>query len=113
MPIYVIRCTECGETAEVFRNISEMNNLPEHCGKVMRRVICAPMVVADIQPYRSMATGEMITSRSQHSRHLRQHGLVEVGNEPVTQKKTPWLEQKKQKDDLRREVAARLDSIPN
>jgi len=38
-------------------------------------------VVPDIQPYRSMATGEMITSRSQHRAHLRQHGLIEIGNE--------------------------------
>lgn len=113
MPIYVIRCPECGETDEVFRSISQMDDLPKHCGKPMRRVICPPMVVADIQPYRSMVTGEMITSRSHHARHLRQHGVVEVGNEPMTQKKTPWIEQKKQKDELRREIAARLDSIPN
>lgn len=38
-------------------------------------------VVPDIQPYRSMQTGEMITSRSHHRAHLRQHGLVEIGNE--------------------------------
>ncbi len=41
----------------------------------------APMVMPDIQPYKSMQTGEMITSRSKHREHLRQHGLVEIGNE--------------------------------
>lgn len=41
----------------------------------------APMVMGDIQPYKSMVTGEMITSRSVHREHLRQHKLVEVGNE--------------------------------
>jgi hypothetical protein len=40
-----------------------------------------PYVVGDIQPYRSMQTGEMITSRSHHRAHLKQHGLVEIGNE--------------------------------
>lgn len=35
----------------------------------------------DIQPYRSMITGEMITGRAQHREHLRQHGCQEVGNE--------------------------------
>lgn len=41
----------------------------------------APMVIGDIQPYQSMATGEMIMGRRQHREHLRQHRLVEVGNE--------------------------------
>ena len=41
----------------------------------------APMVIPDIQPYQSMATGEIITSRSQHRDHLRQHKLIEIGNE--------------------------------
>lgn len=41
----------------------------------------APYVVPDIQPYQSMATGEMITSRSHHRAHLKQHGLIEIGNE--------------------------------
>lgn len=40
-----------------------------------------PFVVGDIQPYRSMATGEMIESRSHHRAHLKQHGLIEIGNE--------------------------------
>lgn len=52
----------------------------------------APMVIPDIQPYKSMATGEMITSRSRHREHLRQHGLVEVGNE------TKYISQHKQKE---------------
>lgn len=38
-------------------------------------------VRGDIQPYRSMVTGEMIESRSQHRAHLKQHGKVEIGNE--------------------------------
>ena len=38
-------------------------------------------VMPDIQPYRSMVTGEEITSRSRHREHLKQHRLVEVGNE--------------------------------
>ena len=40
-----------------------------------------PMVVPDIKPYKSMITGEMITSRSQHREHLRKHGCQEVGND--------------------------------
>ena len=52
----------------------------------------APMVMGDIQPYQSMATGEMITSRSRHREHLKQHGLVEVGNE------TKYISQQKKQE---------------
>lgn len=38
-------------------------------------------VVADIAPYKSMVTGEMITSRSQHREHLLKHNCFEIGNE--------------------------------
>jgi hypothetical protein len=40
----------------------------------------APMIISDIEPYRSIRTGEMITGRAQHREHLRQYGLEEVGN---------------------------------
>ena len=40
-----------------------------------------PYIQGDIQPYQSMATGEVISSRSHHRAHLRQHGLIEIGNE--------------------------------
>lgn len=40
-----------------------------------------PYVIGDIEPYRSVATGEFITSRSHHRDMLRAHGLQEVGNE--------------------------------
>lgn len=39
------------------------------------------MIMPDIQPYRSMVNGEMITSRSHHKNLLKQHGLIEIGNE--------------------------------
>lgn len=41
----------------------------------------APTVIGDIKPYRSMATGEWITSRSQHREHLKATGCIEVGND--------------------------------
>ena len=86
MPIYRIRCVECGRGDEVFRKVADYNDLPECCGKVMGRVILAPMVAGDIQPYRSMIDGRIINSRSEHRAHLRDHGCVEVGNEKITPK---------------------------
>lgn len=44
------------------------------------------VVIADIQPYKSMITGEMITSRSKHRDHLVRHNCTEIGNEKVTTK---------------------------
>lgn len=49
----------------------------------------APMVMPDIQPYKSMITGEMIQSRSAHRDHLRQHGCIEIGNETKHMKSKP------------------------
>lgn len=44
-------------------------------------------IIGDINPYQSQKTGEMIGGRRQHREHLREHGLVEVGNERITPKK--------------------------
>ena len=53
---------------------------------VPRREVSAPMVMPDIAGYQSMATGEWISSRSRHREHLKQHRLVEIGNERVENK---------------------------
>jgi phenylalanyl-tRNA synthetase beta subunit len=37
--------------------------------------------VPDIVPYKSMIDGKMVTSRSEHRRHLKAHGCEEVGND--------------------------------
>lgn len=57
-------------------------------------------VMGDIQPYKSMIDGSMITGRRQHREHLRQHGCIEVGNEKLTPKApTP-----PRRDDVRRDL---------
>jgi hypothetical protein len=38
-------------------------------------------VMPDIVPYKSMIDGRMVTSRSEHRRHLKANGCEEVGNE--------------------------------
>jgi len=38
-------------------------------------------VMPDIQPYKSMVDGSVISSRSTHREHLRMHNCIEVGNE--------------------------------
>lgn len=46
-------------------------------------------VMPDIQPYKSMIDGTLITSRSQHRSHLKQHGCIEVGNDSSVRNPKP------------------------
>ena len=42
-----------------------------------------PYIIGDIKPYQAVGpdAGKWITSRSQHRQYLRDHNLIEVGNE--------------------------------
>jgi hypothetical protein len=61
-------------------------------------------VMPDIVPYKSMITGETITSRSRHREHLRSHNCIEVGNERITPPKPVWTATA----GLREELIARI-----
>lgn len=67
-----------------------------------RSSLPCPYISSDIQPYKSMITGEMITSRSEHRAHLKKHDCIEVGNE------VPKIEDKHTKSRKRR-AAIRKD----
>lgn len=41
----------------------------------------APMVMKDVEPYRSVIDGSVIGGRRQHREHLKANGCIEVGNE--------------------------------
>ena len=41
----------------------------------------APMVMSDIEGYVSQVDGSWIKSRSQHRSHLKQHKMIELGND--------------------------------
>ena len=67
----------------------------------------APMVIGDIEPYQSQVTGEMITSRSKHREHLKQHGCVEVGDQTHHLKEhRPDFESHARKELIRAQVDA-------
>ena len=40
-----------------------------------------PLVMPDVKPFKSMMSGKIINSRSQHRDELRQYDCMEVGNE--------------------------------
>lgn len=83
MPIYSTACTACGKQDSIYRSVAERDrDLPVcECGTLMHRIVTAPHIAADIQPYQSMIDGSWITSRSRHNEHLKAHGCIEVGNE--------------------------------
>lgn len=87
MPTYVFECSKCeGRQTSILTLEQHDTFAPVHCGKRMFQVMFAPHITADIQPYKSMITGERIRSRSHHREHLRDHGCQEVGNEKPKQR---------------------------
>lgn len=48
-----------------------------------------PIIMRDIDGYKSMVTGEMITTRRRHREHLRETNCIEIGNEIPKPRHTP------------------------
>lgn len=110
MPLYDVKCKKCGKTDTVFRKLADYKDLPDCCGVQMSRIISAAYVPQEFQPYKSMLTGQMITDRGEHRRHLKAHGCTEVGNESMEAKRD-LIGEKKQAESLRREIANRVNAI--
>ncbi len=64
-----------------------------------------PQIMRDISEYKSMITGETISSRSTHRAHLRQHNCVEVGNDTSHMNKKREIPKT---DERRRDLASLL-----
>ena len=83
MPIYEWECRKCGKL-EVFRSFSEWRVPPDHPHPVVR-ILSAPMVMGDIEPYVAVAgdkAGQVIGSRQEHKAFLKRNKFVELGNDP-------------------------------
>lgn len=63
----------------------------------------APMVMSDIAEYRSPIDGSIVASRSSHRTHMRQHGVIEMGNEYPKGSRTP-VELSRASETLRRVI---------
>lgn len=74
MPIYDVLCPHCGNRDTMFRHVDERDDTPECCGASMERVISAPMIRPDIQPYQSPIDGRTINSRKQRMEDLKRSG---------------------------------------
>lgn len=64
----------------------------------------APMVQSDIQGYISQIDGSWIDSKSKHRAHLKQHRMIEMGNDvPMEQKKVEIS--RKSQEERKRQIA--------
>lgn len=73
--------------------------------KNSRSSLPSPQVMKDIEPFRNVAVdGKMITSRSQKREMMRQHGLIEVGNERNLTKPKPKPSRRQVRDSLKRTI---------
>jgi len=88
MPIYPCKCKSCGHYEEVFLTVAEHKNLPDHCGQQMSRVFTAPHVIEDMKPYISPIDGKPVKNRAAHRDHMKRHGVIEVGNEKITNQRS-------------------------
>jgi len=108
MPVYPCKC-ECGHEEEVFLPAEKYRDLPEHCGKQMTRVFTPHHVIEDMKPYKSVIDGKWITTRSKHRKHMREHGVIEVGNEKLTRGFRKPYESK----DLMKDLSDTYDKLAN
>ena len=77
MPLYDVRCTECGRGGTLFRIVAERDNLPYcECGGDQIRIISAPMLAPMFEPYLSPVTEQPITSKAAQREDLARHGKI-------------------------------------
>src|SRR5581483_4506491 len=99
MPNYTFECARCGKQRHEVLSLVEHDKASfYHCKKPMFQVIGASQIVKDIEPYKAVAvdvaTGKppVITSRRTHREFLKRNGYVEIGNEPIRQRKPDFAD---------------------
>ncbi len=95
MPLFDYKCDDCGVIEDVWAGIEEDNLHCPLCQKIMTRLISAPGVIPDIEPYidwNMAQEGVQIGSRQQLKREMKDRGLVEY--EPFGPKKKFYKKQR-------------------
>lgn len=110
MPRYDVKCDVCGKVEEVIIRIADFNNRPMCCGQMTSVKIAPVNFNADTKVlYKSMLTGEMVTSGRRHKQLLKEHNCVEVGNEKMESKKVDFSFNKKEIESIKSELYQKLD----
>lgn len=115
MPLYDLGCPDCGMKVECVIALADFDKpLPIcDCGSEMQRLISAPRVMSDIEPYQAVGvdvesgTAPMITSRSHHREYLKRNNYVELGNDVPT----PKVNDEIRDGDIAREVKRAVDQV--
>ena len=76
---YVFQTNPDGTYAEPLHMVEKSERLYPPIGELGSKY--SHMIIEDIAPYKSTIDGSVISSRSVHRRHLREHGCVEIGTE--------------------------------
>ena len=77
--------------------------------KQSNRRIAPPAVMSDIGGYISQVDGSYIDSRSKHRNHLKQHNMIEMGNDvPMKQKELTTRQNKERREYIGRQVYEKL-----
>lgn len=80
---------------------------PDYRPPARSNAVCAPMVMRDLGEYRSIIDGTLITSRSHHREHMRQHDVIEVGNECFKNRPPPEVKT----HDIGQAIKRRLEEV--
>lgn len=76
MPLYATKCPVCQRENTIWRRIADRDNLPTcECGTVVVRVLVAPTIIPEIQPFVS-PNGAYITSRSEWREDLKKNNAI-------------------------------------
>lgn len=76
MPMYRVMCDSCGSSHVIFRKINERDcDMPQClCFGIMRRIVEAPAVRADLPGYTSPIDGRWVEGRRARTEDLKRNG---------------------------------------
>lgn len=98
MPMYRVKCEDCSMEIDIFRRMSEYDNLPLcNCGGRTFRKLCAPAVLGEITPYISPGTNTLIDSRAKQREDLQKSNSI-LNESGLRRDISRWKEEKREKD---------------
>ena len=84
MPLYEYRCEKCGEVFDAFRSVEDRKKTKcETCGEnAEMQISFTASIQKPIAPYYCEGLGQVVHSRAQRKRVMKERNLEEVGNTP-------------------------------
>lgn len=115
MPLYDTECRSCGikDTRMIALINLDMPIVCNTCNGLMDRLISAPMVRGDLQPYTCPVTGKVINGRKAHEDNLKRHGcrVLETGETEAARKYRAKVDQQMDKN-IENTVEQYIEKLP-